>query len=186
MAATTPVASLLTFRQAAAAEGGPDGKVALPLELVDVGRRPFEGLAQRGVELRAIGQEHRCAYLGHELGPEQLLLLLESGLQLCQTPLAQLLVGRPVGLVEGLAGGGDGGVGILVAGVRHLAEDVLRGRVDVVEGLSRPGLDEFPADQHPGLARHGGGLLRGRHGCAPLPADADRINRRSPRFTAST
>ncbi len=148
-----------------------DGEVALPLELVDVGRRPFEGLAQRGVELRTVGHEDGCPDLGHQLRPQELLLLLESGLQLGEALLAELLVRRPIGLVEGLPGGGDGLVHVVVAGVGHQSEELLGGRIDVLEGLARPGLDQLAPDEHAGLTRHGGGLLAGGgHGRAPLTA----------------
>ena len=143
---------MVTLRQLCCAEGVTLGQVALPGELVDELGRPGQALGQRGVELRPVGQGDRGPHLGHQLGPQQLALLFEGRLQLEQATLAQLLVGRPVRLVEGAPGGGDGGVHVLVTGVGHLAEHLFGGRVDVVEDLARRGLDELAVDQHPLLS----------------------------------
>jgi hypothetical protein len=137
---------------AAGAEGGAFGQVALPGELVDEVRRPPQALGQRGVQLRPVGEQDGGPHLGHQLGPQQLLLLFQGRLQLEHAALAQLLVGRPGRLVEGPAGRRDGLVHVLVAGVGHLAEYVLGRRVDVVEHLARLGLDQLAVDQHPELA----------------------------------
>ena len=102
---------------AAHPEGLSLGQVPLPGELVDEVGRPCQPVGQRLVELGAVGQQHRGAHLGHQFGAQQLHLVLERGLQLQQAPLAQFAVGRPVGLVEGPAGGADGAVHVLVAGV---------------------------------------------------------------------
>jgi hypothetical protein len=106
----------------------------------------------RDVEVWPIGQGHRGTHLGHQLGPEQLLLPFQRGLQLEQAALAQLSVGRPRRLVEGTPSGRDGPFHVLVTGIAHLTEHFFGRRVDVVEHLSRLGLDELAVDQHPQLA----------------------------------
>ena len=103
--------------------------------------------------------------LGHQLGPEQLLLGSRRLLELEHAALAQLLVRGPCRLVERPAGGGDGLVHVVVTGVGHLAEHLLGGRVDVVEHLARLGLDELAVDQHPLLAVNGRGISC--HGVLP-------------------
>ena len=81
---------------------------APPLELVDHLGRPGQRLAQRRIELRAVGDEERAADLGDQLGAQLLLLALDRGLELEQALLAEGVVGRPVGGVERASGRGDG------------------------------------------------------------------------------
>jgi hypothetical protein len=151
---------------AVAAERGAVGQLALPRELVDLRGGPLQLLADRYVELRPVGGHHRAPDLGDQLLAEQLGVVLDRLGELGEAALAQLLVRRPVGLVEGSARGGDGPSHVLDGGVGDLADDLLRGGVDVVEALARRGLDELAVDEHAGLARHhegGRGLDRG-HG----------------------
>ena len=96
MAPTTPAGSLTTLRQLRVAEGLAVGQVALPRELVDRGRRPQQAVLERRVELGPVGDQDRAADLGHQLGPEQLLLADDGLLQLLEAALAELPVGRPV------------------------------------------------------------------------------------------
>ncbi len=71
-----------------------------PRELVDHLGRPGQRLAQRCVELRAVGDEDRATDLGDQLGAQLLLLGLDGGLQLEEAVLAEGVVDRPVGGVE--------------------------------------------------------------------------------------
>ena len=104
------------------------GQHRLPLELVDLLGRPGEGLGERRVELRAVGRHARAADLEDELLAQLLLLGLERLVQLLEALLAEGVVGRPVGLVEGAAGGVDGALHLGRRGVGDLADDLLGGR----------------------------------------------------------
>jgi hypothetical protein len=53
---------------------------------------------------------------------------------------------EPGPLVEGPAGRGDGAAGILAAGLGHLRDRLLRGRIDGRECLTRLRIDELPVD----------------------------------------
>ena len=71
------------------------------------------------------------------------------GMQLLEALLAEGVVRRPVGLVEGASGTVDRPLHFSGGGVGDLADDFLGGRVDVVEGLAGIGIDELAVDQHP-------------------------------------
>src|SRR6201996_3585162 len=68
-------------------------------------------------------------------------------MQLQQTALAQLLVGRPVGLVERATGGVDGPVHVLFRRVTHLTQRLFGGWVDVGEGAGLA-VDQLAVDHH--------------------------------------
>jgi len=67
-----------------------------------------------------------------------------------QAALAQLVVGRPIGLVEGTARGVDGPLHVFLRRVRDLTERLLGRGIDVGEGAG-PALDEPAVDHHLGL-----------------------------------
>ena len=70
--------------------------------------RPEEAVLERRVELRAVGERDRGADLGDELCAQLLLLAHDRLVELTEALLAERVVGRPVGLVERAARGGDG------------------------------------------------------------------------------
>ena len=76
-----------------------------------------------------------------------LFLRFDRVVQLQQAALTQLVVGRPVGLVEGPAGGVDGPVHVLLRRVGDLPERLLGGRVDVGEGAGLA-VDQLAVDHH--------------------------------------
>ena len=115
-------------------------EVDLPLHVLDA-----------GVLLHRVREHDRGAHLGHELGPQRLLLLVERVLELLEAPLPERGVRRPVGLVERPARRFDRPVHVVGAGVGDLARDLLGGRVDVAVRRARRRLDELPVDQHPRL-----------------------------------
>ena len=164
MAPMTPIGSFQTARRLCMPIMFAVGEVALPGELVDHLRRPAQRLLERPVELRREGHHARRADLGDELLAVLLALGLERLLQLLEAALAQGAVGRPVGLVEGPPGRGDRPLHVLGGGVGHLAEHLLRRRVDVLEPLARSCLDELAVDEHAHLA----GRALGGH-AVPLP-----------------
>ena len=96
----------------------------------------------------SVGDHPRAADLQDQLFTDLLPLGLECLLELFEAPLAQRPVGGPVGLVECPAGGGDGRLHVAGRAVGDLTEDILGGRVDVVECLARLGIDELPVDKH--------------------------------------
>lgn len=60
------------------------------------------------------------------------------------------MVGDPRGPVEGQTGGTDGGVHVLVPRIAHRAQDLLGGRIEVVEGGARATSDlATPLRSHP-------------------------------------
>ena len=77
------------------------GQDRLPLELVDHFGRPGQRVTQWRVELRAVRRHAGAADLEDELLAELLLLGLQRVVQLLEATLAEGVVGRPVGLVEG-------------------------------------------------------------------------------------
>ncbi len=122
-------------------------QVRFPGVLVDQPGRVLQPVFQRGVQLGAEGDRPRRADLEDELLAQLFLLLFDRVVQLQQTALAQLLVGRPVGLVEGAPGGVDGPVHVLLRRVGNLAERLLGRRVDVREGAGLA-VDELAVDHH--------------------------------------
>ena len=128
----------------------PVAEVGLPRVLVDQPGRVLQPVGQRGVQLRTEGDGPGRADLEDQLLAQLLLLGLDRVVQLQQAALAQLLVGRPVGLVEGAPGGVDGPVHVLLRRVGDLAERLLGRRVDVGEGAGLP-VDELAVDHHLGL-----------------------------------
>ncbi len=130
----------------------------------------FERVAEWGVELRPVGEPDRTAHLGDELGAQLFLLALDRGLELQEALLAEGVVGRPVGLVEGASRRGDGALHVLDAGVGDLTQHFFGRRVDVVEPLPRDRLDELAVDEHADLALHGAGTVGfgDGHGRAPF------------------
>src|ERR1700691_5910362 len=68
-------------------------------------------------------------------------------MQLQQAALTQLVVGRPVGLVEGSPGGVDGPQHVLFRRVSDLPERLLGCRVDVGEGAGLA-VDQLAVDHH--------------------------------------
>jgi hypothetical protein len=145
---TTPTGSFHTH-------GVGGRQLAPPRERVDHRRRPGQRLAHGHVELRAVGEQHRGADLGDQLGPQLLLLGLEGGLQLRETRLPQVGVGGPCPCVRSPAGGGDGAGHVGVRPVGHDPHLAAGGRVDDREGGTGLGVDELPVDEHAGLVRHG-------------------------------
>ncbi len=135
----------------AAAEIGRVGQVGLPLELVDEPGRVAQGVGEGSVELRTEGEHPRAADLEDELLTELLPLGLEGLLELFEAALAEVPVGRPVGLVEGPPGGRDGPSHVGDGPVGNLADDLLGRRVDVVEPLPRRRFDELAVDEHVGF-----------------------------------
>ena len=125
------------------------GQDGLPLELVDLLGRPRQRLGQRGVELRAVGGHHRAADFEDQLLAQLLLLGLQRLVELLEAALAEGVVGRPVGLVEGTAGRVDRPLHLGGRRVGHRTDHLFGGRVDVVEGLARVGLDQLPVNEHP-------------------------------------
>ena len=97
----------------------------------------FESVGERPVDLGGVGHDARRPDLGDDLLAQLLALGLERLLQLLEAALAQGTVGRPVRLVEGRAGGGDGAAHVLGRRVGHLPQHLFGGRVDVLEALAR-------------------------------------------------
>ena len=124
--------------------------------------------------MRSIGEPDRTAHFGDEFGPQFLLLALDRGLELQEALLAERVVGRPVGLVEGASRGRDGALHVLDAGVGDLAQHLFGRGVDVVEPLPGRRLDELAVDEHADLTLHGLGTVGfgGGHGRAPFVARA--------------
>ena len=90
--------------------------------------------------------------LGDDLLAQLLALGVERILELLEAALAQRAVGRPVGLVEGRAGGGRWPRRMSSADASATWTQHLFGRrVDVVERLARGGLDEVAPDEHADL-----------------------------------
>ena len=151
------------------AEGVVVGQRSLPLERVDVLGRPQQRLGQRRVELGHGGHHDGGADFGHELGPQELLLADDGVLELAQAALTEGAVGRPRRLVERPAGRDDGPVHVGSRGVGGLAQHLLGGRVDVVEGAAGGRFEQFAVDHHSELARGdpGGARIGRRHGATP-------------------
>ena len=108
MAPTTPTGSLVTTSRFVVPEDFIDPEVPLPVELLDVLGRPPQSLSQGTVELARLGGRNRAAHFRHQLLAELLALILEGLGELFEALLAQRLIGRPVRIVEGPAGRGDG------------------------------------------------------------------------------
>jgi hypothetical protein len=125
----------------------PVAEVGLPGVLIDQPGGIAQPVGQRRVQLRAEGDGPRRTDLEDQLLAQFLLLRFDRVVQLQQAALAQLAVGRPVGLVERASGGIDGPVHVLLRGIGDLAERLLGGRVDVREGAGLP-VDELAADHH--------------------------------------
>ena len=159
MAPTTPAASRVDPAPRVAAEGVAVGELAPPLEGSMNSAGQVRRVAQRGVELRAVGERDRAAHLGDQLVAQLLLLALDRLLQLQQALLAERVVGRPVGLVERAPRRGDGALHVVGRRVGDLTEDLLGGGVDVVEALPRRGFDQLTVDEHADLALHGAGAV---------------------------
>ena len=115
--------------------------------LVDQPGGVLQPVVQWGVQLRAEGDGSGAADLEDELLAQLLFLRFDRLVQLQQTALTQLVVGRPVGLVERPAGGVDGPVHVLFRRVSDFPERLLGCRVDVGE---RAGLavDQLAVDHH--------------------------------------
>jgi hypothetical protein len=109
----------------------------------------------------------RRADLGDDLVAVGLPLRLQGGLQLLEAALAERVVGRPVGLVEGPPGGVNGPLHVLGRSVGYFPQHFFGGRIDIVEPLARRGLDELTVNEH---AHFTGTTLVGH--VAPLPLDA--------------
>ena len=122
-------------------------QVGLPGVLVDQPGGVLQPVFQRGVQLRAERDGAGSADLEDEFLAQLFLLRLDRVVQLQQAALAQLAVGRPVGLVEGAPGGVDGPEHVLLRRVGDLAERLLGGRVDVGEGAGLA-VDELAVDHH--------------------------------------
>ena len=104
--------------------------------------------------MRTVRAQHGTADLGHQFGAQLLALGLQGALQLSQRGGPELAVAGPLGVIEGVPGRGDGALHVGAGGIGGAAEDLLRGRVDVVELASGLGLDELAVDQHAGFVGH--------------------------------
>ena len=122
-------------------------QVGLPRVLVDQPGGVLQSVFQRGIQLGSERDGPGRADLEDELLAQLIDLGLDRVVQLQQAALAQLLVGRPVGLVEGAAGGVDGPVHVLLRRVGDFAERLLGRRVDVGEGAGLA-VDELAVDHH--------------------------------------
>jgi len=162
IAPTTPTGSLTTFCQLCVPKALLSAAGA-PRKTVDLLGRPEEGFGKGRVELGHVGHHHRGAHFCDQLGAEQLLLGDDGLVELAQAPLAEGPVGRPLRFVEGPPRRGNGPVHVGRRRVRGLAEHLLGGRVDVVEGSSTGRFDERPVDEHVELADRGVGRLGGGH-----------------------
>ena len=80
-------------------------------------------------------------------GGEEVEVLLEQLREAVQQLAAVLRRLLPPGALEGLAGGGDGDVDILLGGLLDGADDLFVGGVDDLEGLAVDGLDELVVDE---------------------------------------
>jgi hypothetical protein len=96
----------------------------------------------RDIELRAVGEGDGRAYLGHQQAAQLVAVLDQGPVELTQAVQPEGDVGRPVGLVEGRAGRGDGGVHVGRGGVGGVADDLFGGRVDVREHTAVCGWDQ--------------------------------------------
>ena len=114
-------------------------------------RRPPDRVGQRPSQLRDVGHPDRRADFGDQLGADVFRFLLQRLVQLHQAALPELVVGRPVGGVERAAGGGDGLLHVLGAGVGGEPEHFLIRRIDVVDGLPGRRIPQPPVDKQPGL-----------------------------------
>ena len=153
MAPTTPTGSFQicrVLRRAAAVDDR--GEVGPPGELVDQLDRVAQRAVERDVELVGVGGHARAAHLEDELLAQLLALLLERLLQLGRgTRLrSSRLVDQSVSSKARRAASMARCISALER-VGHLADDLLGGRVDVVERLARVGLHELAVDQHPSL-----------------------------------
>ena len=116
--------------------------------------RPGERLAQRGVELGAVGDEHRAADLGDQLGPQLLLLGLEGGLQLEQAALAEAR-GRVAQSVVSKARRAAPTAASMSAAVPSATGPSTSSVAGLTLSKVAPplGVDELAVDQQPPLAR---------------------------------
>ena len=150
---TTPMGSFHTSRSVSAhAEGVLAAERAAPRERLDLFGRPGEGLAERGVELRSVGDEHRATDLGDQLGAQLLLLRLDGGLELEQAPLAEGVVGGPGGGVERPPGGGDGGLHVGGGAVGDAPSTSSVAGLMLSNVAASLGLDQLAVDQQPSFA----------------------------------
>ena len=124
-------------------------QVRPPGELVDQLDRVAQRAVEWDVELVGVGRHTRTAHLEDELLAQLLAVLLERSLQLGEAALAQLVVGGPVGLVEGAPGAVDGAVHVGARSVGHPSQDLFGGRVDVVERPAGVGFHELAVHEHP-------------------------------------
>jgi hypothetical protein len=90
-----------------------------------------------------------AADLEDELLAQLFLLGLEGVVQLFEATLAEGVVRRPVGLVEGASGRIDGPVHLGRRRIGHLPDDLFGRRVDVAERSSGVGVDQLSVDEHP-------------------------------------
>ena len=122
-------------------------QVGLPGVLVDQPGGVLQPVFEWGIQLRAERDGARSANLEDEFLAQLFLLRLDRVVQLQQATLTELVVGGPVGLVEGTTGGVDGPVHVFLRRVRDLAERLLGSRVEDGEraGLA---IDELAVDHH--------------------------------------
>ena len=149
---TTPMGSFHTSARCRAhAEGSFGAEVTRPGEPVDLIGRPGEGLAQRRVELGAVGESTGQPTSAISSARSSSFSLLEGGLQLVEALLAEGVVADHEVVSKARRAAAIGGLHVGRRAVGDDAEHLLGGRVDVVEGLAALAVDELPVDQQPPL-----------------------------------
>ena len=135
-------------------EGIGDAERSRPGELVDLGCRPTQSLAQRRVQLRSVGGQDRAPHLGNQFGAKFFSLPLERRLELLETPPAKGPIGAPLGFVERPTRRGNrpGHIGATAAG--NQAQHLFGRGVHILEGRAAFGVDQLAVDEHTMLA-HG-------------------------------
>ena len=116
----------------------PFGRVGGVREIVD-----------RALQVRSVGERHRCAHFGDRDLPQPRDLGLQGAAQLTQAVHPQRRVAGPVGAVEGRARRADRPVHVGPVAVGRRAQRLLGGRVDGGKATGAAA-DEFSADQQLG------------------------------------